>query len=165
MSYRYLLSFIMIALLASCSTEETEVRETQSEPQQQRREPVNLSTQVISNPKTANKNRAVDQWPEMRFEKYDHNFGEIREGEKVEKRFKFTNTGNAELVIFSAKGTCGCTVPDYPRNPIAPGETGEILVTYDSSNRTGLQEKTVNITANTNPNVITLHLVSRVVKN
>lgn len=88
-------------------------------------------------------------YPEITFEKTEHDFGNIAKGTAVEHVFKFTNTGKAPLVITNASSSCGCTVPEYPRNEsIAPGETREMLVKFDGSGN-GQTTKTVNITANT----------------
>lgn len=94
----------------------------------------------------------------MKFEEEAYEFGTISQGEKVYHSFKFTNTGEADLVISSAKGSCGCTVPTYPKEPIAPGETGVIEVVFDSNGKKGSQHKKVFITANTDPssNVIAI---------
>lgn len=87
--------------------------------------------------------------PKMSFEEEMHDFGTINEGEVVEHTFKFTNTGDAPLVITNAKGSCGCTVPSWPKEPIAPGATGEMLVKFNSRNKPNSQMKTVRITTNT----------------
>ena len=88
--------------------------------------------------------------PVMTFEKMVHDFGTIKEGEKVTTIFNFTNTGNEDLIIVDARGSCGCTVPQYPKNTaIAPGESGEITVSFDSSNKPGNQQKSVTLSANT----------------
>lgn len=86
----------------------------------------------------------------MSFDKTTHDFGNIEEGETVQTTFSFTNTGQSDLIIVDARGSCGCTVPDYPKNtPIAPGATGQIVVSFDSSNKPNMQQKTVTISANT----------------
>lgn len=87
--------------------------------------------------------------PVMTFEESEFDFGDIAQGEKVEHVFTFTNTGKSDLVITDAKGSCGCTVPDYKKEPIKPGEKSTMKVTFDSAGKTGLQQKTVTITANT----------------
>lgn len=91
----------------------------------------------------------------IEFEENSYDFGEVMDGEKVEHTYKFTNTGSEPLVISNAKGSCGCTVPQWPKEPIAPGATGEILVRFDSKGKGrvggGAQTKTVTITANTTP--------------
>lgn len=87
--------------------------------------------------------------PVMTFEKTEHDFGTITQGENVTHIFKFKNTGKADLLITDAKGSCGCTVPEFPRTPIKPGESGEMKVTFSSAGRNGMQSKTVDISTNT----------------
>ena len=88
--------------------------------------------------------------PVMTFDRVSHDFGTIKEGETVETEFTFTNTGKSDLIIVDARGSCGCTVPKYPKNtPIAPGDGGVIAVRFDSSGKPNLQQKTVTISANT----------------
>jgi hypothetical protein len=88
--------------------------------------------------------------PELSFKTKEYDFGTINEGDIVETTFDFENTGNSNLLIIDAKGSCGCTVPDYPKNiPIAPGEKASIKVKFDSSNKPGNQMKTVTLTTNT----------------
>lgn len=89
--------------------------------------------------------------PEMTFEQTVHNFGEIRQGEKVEYAFKFTNTGNKDLLIQNAVSSCGCTVPEWPKEPVKPGESGYLRVVFDSHGKEGYTEKEISIKANTNP--------------
>lgn len=86
-----------------------------------------------------------------KFAKTEHDFGSINQGDAVEYKFKFTNTGNEPLVIEDAKGSCGCTVPSYPKEPVAPGAEGEILVKFNSAGKEGQNSKTVTLTANTEP--------------
>lgn len=78
-------------------------------------------------------------------------FGTILQDSEHTKIFTFTNTGSEPLVIENAKGSCGCTVPQYPKEPIAPGGTGEITVVYKPGKQLNRQSKTVTITANTEP--------------
>ncbi len=85
----------------------------------------------------------------LSFNKTEHDFGIISEGDIVETIFKFTNTGKSELIITSAKGSCGCTVPEWPKQPIMPGESGEIKVKFNSSGKPNLQQKNVTIVTNT----------------
>jgi len=94
--------------------------------------------------------KAVSDLAILSFDKGIHDFGVINEGDLVETIFTFTNTGKSELIISDARGSCGCTVPEYPKNlPIAPGANGEIRVSFDSSNKPNLQQKTVTLTTNT----------------
>ncbi len=88
----------------------------------------------------------------MSFENSTWDFGTIKQGATVEYIFKFENTGTEPLIITKAKGSCGCTAPKWPKEPIAPGETGEIQVKFNSRGKKGTQKKTVTIWANTTPN-------------
>ncbi|MDR6967552.1 hypothetical protein J2X31_001563 [Flavobacterium arsenatis] len=85
----------------------------------------------------------------MSFDKTEHDFGTIDEGDKVETVFTFTNKGEADLLITDAKGSCGCTVPEYPKEPVKPGEKAKIRVSFSSIGKKGMQNKTVTLTANT----------------
>ncbi len=93
---------------------------------------------------------ANNDLPVLTFDKKEHDFGVINEGDVVETAFSFTNTGESDLTILDARGSCGCTVPEYPKDtPISPGETREIKVKFDSANKPGNQTKTVTLTTNT----------------
>lgn len=85
--------------------------------------------------------------PEISFEKDVHDFGKMKQYGDASCEFVFKNTGNAPLIISNSRGSCGCTVPDWPREPIAPGATGVIKVKYDSK-RVGPINKSVTITSN-----------------
>lgn len=101
----------------------------------------------------------IDNPTEMSFEEMDYDFGEVTEGKQVKYTFKFKNTGDQNLILINVKGSCGCTVPEeWPKNPIAPGETGEIKVSFDSQGRVGNVRKNVRVEANTNPslNILTI---------
>ena len=101
----------------------------------------------------------------------EHNFGEIEEGEKITHEFAFKNTGKEPLVISKAQGSCGCTVPDWPREPIPPGESSVIKVQYDSRGKGApradggrAENKRVTITANTDPANTYLYIKGKVYK-
>ncbi len=100
--------------------------------------------------------------PAFEFEEESFDFGTINEGDVVEHVFKFKNIGEAPLIIQTATGSCGCTVPDPPKDPIAAGETGEINVKFNSQGKPNLQNKTVTITANTWPRQSTLKIKAQV---
>jgi len=87
----------------------------------------------------------------MTFREPVHDFGELNASEKSKHTFEFTNTGDKPLVITNARGSCGCTVPAWPKEPIAPGESGEIEVVYNSEGKKGAVTQTITIDANTNP--------------
>ena len=83
------------------------------------------------------------------FSRNEHDFGTINEGDIVETTFDFTNTGKSELIITNARATCGCTVPEWPKQPISVGESGQIKVKFNSSGKPNKQSKTVTLTTNT----------------
>jgi len=87
--------------------------------------------------------------PLMSFDKSEHDFGVIEQGAAQETVFTFTNTGNAPLIITNATSSCGCTVPEYPKNtPIEPGQSGEMLVRFNGSGQNQVT-KTITVSANT----------------
>ena len=92
-------------------------------------------------------------FPKFSFDQEEHNFGQIRDGDIVSHTFRFTNSGEAPLIISKATAACGCTVPQWPKQPIPAGGSGEIQVQFDSSNKPGMQNKVVTITANTESKV------------
>lgn len=99
------------------------------------------STPVDNSPKTS-----------LKFGKYEHNFGNVTTGSKNKYSFSFTNTGSEPLIINSATGSCGCTVPNYPKEPIPPGGSGNIDVEFSpTAGQENAQQKTVTVTANTIP--------------
>jgi len=102
--------------------------------------------------------------PEMKFENVTHDFGKIQEGDKVTYKFNFANTGKSPLIIVDAVASCGCTIPTWPKAPIKPGDGGQIVVTFNSLGKKGLQDKMVTITANTNPRQNVVHLVGEVLE-
>jgi hypothetical protein len=101
--------------------------------------------------------------PNMTFESMVVDYGEISKGSEPLRKFAFTNDGTEPLIIKSAKGSCGCTVPDYPKEPILPGETGSIDVRYDTQ-RVGQFTKTVTITTNADEEKIVLTIKGNVLQ-
>lgn len=89
------------------------------------------------------------KYPVMSFATTSHDFGTITTGDKVEYDFAFTNTGEADLLISDAKGSCGCTVPEFPKEAIKPGKTGVMKVIFNSAGKHGIQKKTVTVHTNT----------------
>jgi hypothetical protein len=117
---------LVVVFIASCSVNSAEKNNDQTK------------KQVLQNGK-----------PEITFDTLFYDFGNMIEGEKVAVTFRFRNTGMSELLILDAYSTCGCTVPDYSKEPVLPGVEGKIEVVFDSSNRSGLQNKTVTLKTNT----------------
>ncbi|CAZ96991.1 MULTISPECIES: DUF1573 domain-containing protein [Zobellia] len=110
----------------------------------------NASSKVKSDNVTeaAQRDEASKQVPVMEFEKAEHDFGTIEQGTPQETIFTFKNTGNAPLIITSATSSCGCTVPNPPKDPIAPGEQGELVVKFNGSGQNQVT-KTITVNANT----------------
>ena len=96
---------------------------------------------------------------EIKFEKPSHNFGSFPESQKVTCTFKFTNTGDNLLVIHQAIASCGCTVPKYSKEPIKPGESGEITVTYNGAGKfPGHFKKSITIRTNAKQEIVRLYV-------
>lgn len=87
--------------------------------------------------------------PVVKFDREVHDFGTVNEGEVVKTSFTVTNTGNSDLVITRAQATCGCTVPVWPKEPIAPGKTGDIQVSFNTNGKPNKQSKSVTLYTNT----------------
>ncbi|MCC7233488.1 MAG: DUF1573 domain-containing protein [Bacteroidia bacterium] len=100
--------------------------------------------------------------PEFKFDVEEYNFGTIKQGDKVTYDFKFANTGKEPLIITEAHGSCGCTVPQWPKEPIAKGGNGVIHVEFNSTGKMGMQDKTVTITSNAKGGSKVLHLKGNV---
>lgn len=142
------LALLAVAFLASCN-EDNAAKED--------------AANNLENPTAANATapegvatEAANQAPtgpttSLQFAETEFEFGTVDEGEIVNHTFKFTNTGNEPLIISNAKGSCGCTVPKWPREPIAPGGTGEVAVEFNSKGKKGARTQKVTLTANTNP--------------
>ncbi len=97
------------------------------------------------------------------FEEETHNFGKIKDGDKVQHIFKFKNTGTEKLVVKNVKPSCGCTTPEWTKDPIEPGGEGFIQIEFDSSGKIGTQNKSVTVELNTAERVKTLTFSGEVV--
>jgi hypothetical protein len=102
------------------------------------------------------------KFPIVKLDKEVHDFGTINEGDKVETEFIVTNAGEVDLIISDAKGSCGCTVPEPPKEPIKPGASAPIKVTFDSNGKPGEQKKTVTLTTNTEKGYETFEIKANV---
>lgn len=122
-----------------------------------------ITTDIVNNPNTASGEADASELPQIVFEEEVFDFGTITQGEKVKHLFKFTNTGKSDLIISSARGTCGCTVPKWSKKPIHPGSSGEIDVVYNSEGRTGKQHKQVSVVANTQPSTTVVAIKGEVI--
>ncbi len=102
------------------------------------------------------------KYPEMTFASKEHDFGSIEADSKVNYSFTFKNTGQADLIISRAVGSCGCTIPEYPKDPIKTGESGKIDVSFNSANKHGNQQKSVTIYTNTKAGAESLYITASI---
>jgi hypothetical protein len=141
-----LIVVITTAGIYSCNTQAKRADATDSQ--------VNANVQTTSQPSAdASAQSVAADAPVMTFEETNWDFGTIQEGDVVKHTYTFTNTGKSPLIIQNATAQCGCTVPDWTRTPVAPGEKGELRVEFNSKGKAGVQSKSVTITANTQPEI------------
>lgn len=141
---RVFLSIVAIIALAACNNEQPQTETVSNN------EAINANVSPTTNASSA---------AAFTFEKESYDFGQITEGDQVTYDFSFKNTGTEPLIITGATATCGCTVPNYPKEPIAPNGEGKISVKFDSKGKGGMQNKVITITANTNPATTELHMI------
>jgi hypothetical protein len=154
-------SFAVAVFVAGCDTDTTTGEETVTETEMAA-EP---AAQPVENPNIATTEEVVapENAPVISFAETTYDFGSIKQGEIVEHTFQFTNTGKSPLIIESASASCGCTVPESPKEPIAPGQTGKIKVQFNSTGKSGQQSPVVTVRANTVPNITQVSLKGEVV--
>ncbi len=121
-----------------------------------------VNTDSISNSESADGKRNEDL-PEIKFDELEFDFGKITQGERVTHSFSFTNTGKSNLIISGASGSCGCTVPEWPKEPIAPGQKGKIDVVFSSEGKSGFQEKTITVVTNCEPATRVLRIKTEII--
>lgn len=122
-----------------------------------------VSASIVPEVSATNNAPASPDAAVLSFAVASYNFGKIKQGEKVHYDYKFTNTGKTPLIISGATATCGCTVPETPKEPIKPGEEGVIKVIFDSTGKMGVQDKVISVTSNGNPAVTEVHLIGEVI--
>lgn len=143
-----ILAIICIAVLSSCSDNG--------------RKDGGIGTDAITNTESANGKINTDL-PELKFEEEVFDFGKITQGEKVSHSFVFKNTGNKSLIISNAEGSCGCTVPEWPKEPIPPNGTGKINVVFSSEGKSGIMEKTITIVTNCEPSTRIIRIKTEII--
>ncbi len=117
---------------------------------------------LIQNPNTADGYDASVGIPQMVFDADLHDFGRISEGESISYSFHFTNKGNGDLVISGCHASCGCTVADYPKGRIAPGEEGYVTISFNSRGKVGQQYQEVTVSSNAQPSRHVLKITAQV---
>jgi hypothetical protein len=143
---KIILSVSTAILLAACGSDDSKI-----------------STNDINISASANGTQNTGSLPVIEFEEETHDFGKITQGEKVSFSFKFKNTGKSNLLISSAQASCGCTVPKPPKDPLAPGATDKIDVTFDSNGKSGKFDKQVTVITNCDPNTKVLKITGEII--
>jgi len=158
---RYLI--FLLLFIGACQNAETVEKEVVATGEEL------LSTDVIQNPATAQEpitskeEKPHVKMPVIEYEDPDIEFGTINEGDTMRHEYKFTNTGDAPLIIASLKPSCGCTAGKYPKEPIQPGESGTVEVVFHSKGKTGRQEKSMAVLTNANPAKVRLYFRGNVI--
>ena len=131
---RYSLALITISIVLTACSRQTEIK-----------------TNIVENSATLQNPEELNRLAKFKFEETEVDFGSINEGEIVEHTFKFINVGNEDLIITNVQTSCGCTASNWPRNAISPGETSELLVSFNSQGKKGLNTKEITVIGNTRP--------------
>jgi len=143
---RIMLSLAALAILAACNNQKS----------------ANTADTGAANSVNASVVTDTANAAAFKFEKESYDFGQITEGEQVTYEFSFTNVGKSPLIITDASATFGCTVPEFPKEPVAPGQGGKIHVVFSSKGKSGMQNKVITLIANTVPSNTELHLIGDV---
>jgi len=163
---KYIQTFVCVAVIAafavSCQSGNSDVREAARENVESQAVQPAAQPQSPNAPQTAQPAVPAGPTTSISFDETTFDFGTVNEGEMVSHTYKFTNTGSETLVLSDAKGSCGCTVPKWPREPIAPGASAEITVEFNSKNKKGKRNQKVTLTANTNPPQTFIYLTGEV---
>lgn len=110
------------------------------------------NSDLVRNPASANMPTDTNLLARITFDEPEFDFGTVNEGEIIEHTFKFTNTGKMPLTILRCRSSCGCTIPEWPEEPIAPGGTGEIKAKFNTEGKIREQKKSITVTSNSYPN-------------
>jgi hypothetical protein len=136
----------LIIFLSACDASDTE----------------KINTGLVNNSASAD-GKSNSKLPEIKFEEDEFDFGKMTQGEVVSHDFEFKNIGNENLIISSAVGSCGCTIPEWPQDPIKAGAEGKIRVVFNSEGKSGFQEKTITIVTNCEPATRILKIKAEVI--
>jgi len=154
-------ALVLVAALMACRDKAAEKRIAELESRLAKVEESKKANPTVTEGITTTAAPVTEQKPDgplpvMEFEKMEHDFGSVPEGQKVSYTYKLKNTGSAPLIIQSAQPSCGCTVPDWTREPIPVGGTGFVKAEFDTKNKAGANNKSITVTANTWPKTATL---------
>lgn len=123
----------------------------------------NIPSDVVHNPITASGESDMNELPVMEFKETMHDFGTVIEGETVTYSFKFVNTGGSDLLISNVSASCGCTATKFTKEAVKPGDEGVVTVSFNTKRRSGFQNKSITIAANTQPNKTVLRIKAKVI--
>jgi len=143
MKYTLLIFTCMISLVLTTSCKDTSSTNSKKK---------SKFHDIVHNPTTADKNKAPEDVPRLNAPETEFIFGKIKQGEIVSHKFEISNTGKRNLIILSSNSSCGCTVSEYPEDPLPPQSKSYVKVIFDSKGKRGVQEKKVSIFSNTIPN-------------
>lgn len=162
--FRLVMSLMVVAAMMSCRDRDAEKRIAELEGRLSQIEGGKTAAQPATPDAAvpAQEEKPEGPLPVVSFDKMDHDFGTIKEGQKVAITYKFKNTGEAPLIIQNAQPSCGCTVPDWSKEPIPVGGEGFVKAEFDSEGKPNIQNKTITVTANTWPKVTTLRFKAMV---
>ena len=122
-----------------------------------------VDSSLVNVSATASGSSDKSKLPVIKFKETTFDYGRIIQGEKVAHSFEFTNEGKSNLVIASAKGSCGCTVAEPPKDPIPPGGSGKIEVVFDSNGKSGMVSKSISVLTNCEPSNALLTISGEVI--
>jgi hypothetical protein len=160
----FLVVIVMLAAACKDRNAEKKIAELESRlAELEGKKPASPTTSTPTPETPAAEQKPEGPLPTMSFETTEHDFGTISEGDVVEYTYAFKNTGEAPLIIQGAQGSCGCTVPDWSKEPIPVGGTGYVKAKFDSNGKPNVQNKTVTVTANTWPKQTVLRFKAMVV--
>lgn len=151
---------LLVLFAAACGNENSKTKSLDEVDQSQE----TMDPELMKDNRSANDPNSNNPEPKFKFKQSTWNFGTVVEGMQPTFVFKFTNVGNGNLVISKAEASCGCTTPQWPKEPIPPGGEGEIHVKFNSTGKHGKQHKNVTLYANTNPPQTILLVQGEVVK-
>lgn len=158
---RLMMCVVLAAVMMSCNDRASEKRIAELESRLAQLEGNKGAAPAAASPTATTAPAPAEEKPEgplpvAQFEKIEHDFGTVKEGGKVSYTYKLTNTGQAPLIIQNAQPSCGCTVPEWSREPIPVGGTGFVKAEFDTNGKQGINNKTITVTANTWPKTTTL---------
>jgi len=159
-----LVILLLVALGAlSCNSKEKKIAEAENYlAESAKNKGLDQASPISATGETASETKPEGPLAAFKFETAEHDFGTISEGDIVEYTYKFKNTGDAPLIIQGAQGSCGCTVPNWTKDPIPAGGSGVVTAKFDSHGKQGIQNKTVTVTANTWPKQTVLNFKAMV---